>query len=107
MDCLACDAGFLCEEGSSVQLPASCNAGTFIPHGVTFTSAKDCIDCQPGSSCYGGSAQPKACTAGTAAPDPGTMECDSCQGGTYQAILLLIAYCFLLTTHYSLLTTYC
>ena len=82
--CQDCGAGFLCEEGSSVRLPASCNPGSYIDASVTFTSAADCWSCPPGVSCYGGSAQPKLCAPGTSAAGSGTVECASCSEGSFQ-----------------------
>ena len=46
--CLPCGAGYSCTEGSSVQLPASCDGGSYIPAGVTYSSEADCLGCTPG-----------------------------------------------------------
>ena len=93
--CLECGVGFLCAEGSSVRLPASCDAGTYLAEGVTFNSKNDCSDCPPGKACYGGSASPKACTPGTFASGWRAQECASCEAGTFQPLRLATAcqYC--------------
>ena len=84
--CLACGTGFLCAEGSSVRLPASCPLGTFLEPGAAFNSEADCTDCPPGSACYGGSSAPKVCRPGSYAAVSGLGECSSCGGGTYQPL---------------------
>ena len=59
MACIECGDGFTCPEGSVVQIPASCEAGTYLD------SASDaCVGCPAGSVCAGGVSQPRPCPRG-------------------------------------------
>ena len=54
--CIPCDDGYMCEEGSVMQIPASCDLGTFL------NAADECESCPPDRYCAGGRAQPSNCT---------------------------------------------
>ena len=58
--CNECSSGYTCPEGSVVQIPASCDPGTYL--NVTFEL---CLGCPAGSFCLGGSLQPRLCVRGT------------------------------------------
>ena len=83
--CILCDQGYICPNGSAVQLPATCNMGSYLPDGVTFRTDRDCAECPPGRACYGGRSQPANCSAGTFARDVRQSACRKCRAGTFQA----------------------
>ena len=57
--CTECGDGFTCPEGSVVQIPASCDPGTYL--NVTLDV---CVGCPTGSVCAGGASQPRPCARG-------------------------------------------
>ena len=57
--CNECDAGFTCPEGSVVQIPASCDPGTYLD-----ATLELCLGCPAGSVCAGGALQPRPCARG-------------------------------------------
>ena len=57
--CSECGAGFTCPEGSVVQIPASCDAGTYLD-----LASDQCLGCPAGSVCAGGSSPPRPCARG-------------------------------------------
>ena len=57
--CNECDDGFTCPEGSVVQIPASCEAGTYLN-----ATLEQCLGCPAGSVCAGGASQPRPCPRG-------------------------------------------
>ena len=81
--CVRCAAGKFCPVGSSRELDAQCEAGTYAR--LTDRSGDpECLDCPAGSSCGGGAAPPSECSPGSFAATAGLSECASCAGGTYQ-----------------------
>ena len=57
--CNQCEAGFMCPEGSVVQIPASCDPGTYLNATVEL-----CLGCPAGSVCAGGALPPRPCDRG-------------------------------------------
>ena len=57
--CNACGNGFTCPEGSVVQIPASCQASTYLD-----PASNACVGCPAGSTCAGGASQPRPCPRG-------------------------------------------
>ena len=57
--CNQCDVGFMCPEGSVVQIPASCDPGTYLN-----ATLELCLGCPAGSVCAGGALPPRPCDRG-------------------------------------------
>ena len=76
--CTECDDGFTCPEGSVVQIPASCDAGTYLD-----SASDQCLGCPAGSMCAGGASQPRPCNRGTFCLANVSQPTD-CPAGTYQ-----------------------
>ena len=57
--CNECGNGFTCPEGSVVQIPASCQPGTYLD-----SASDQCLGCPAASVCAGGASQPWPCTCG-------------------------------------------
>ena len=79
--CIVCDAGFFCPEGSVVQIPASCNAGTYLD-----SASDQCLGCPAGSVCAGGASQPRPCARGGYCV-ANVSQPTNCVSGTYQPFL--------------------
>ena len=82
--CIDCGRGFVCAEGSSVRLPATCAPGTYLVASGGLSSAADCWPCPRGSACYGGSSAPRLCRPGTYAEFGGRANCTACEAGKYR-----------------------
>jgi len=82
--CLRCAAGKFCPAGASLELPATCDPGTYA-NMTDDDGIPDCFDCPVGSSCGGGGAPPLACSPGAFANTTGLSECFRCAGGSYQS----------------------
>jgi len=83
VDCVPCGLGSFCPVGASLELPATCDPGTYA-NMTDGDGLPDCFDCPAGSSCPGGAAPPRQCAAGSYAATERLSECASCSGGTYQ-----------------------
>ena len=77
--CEVCRPGYKCPVGSVVEIPISCDAGKYLN-----TSSMECLICEAGSQCAGGTSQPKLCPRGSFAAQAGTQECPACSPGTFQ-----------------------
>ena len=82
--CVVCDAGFRCPEGSVVQIPASCDPGTYL--NVTLDT---CVGCPAGSMCVGGAAQPRPCSRGGFCVGNASESTD-CPAGRYGSVTGLV-----------------
>ena len=102
--CSECGDGFTCPEGSVVQIPASCDAGTYLDSALQL-----CLGCPAGSVCAGGASQPRPCNrggycmanvsqptdcpAGSYQNQEGKTECTICGAGNYSANTLSCEPC--------------
>ena len=76
--CIECDDGFTCPEGSVMQIPASCEPGTYLN-----ATLELCLGCTAGSMCAGGASQPRPCNRGTFCLANVSQPTD-CPAGSYQ-----------------------
>ena len=76
--CTECDDGFTCPEGSVVQIPASCEPGTYLN-----ATLELCLGCPAGSMCAGGASQPRPCNRGAFCLANVSQPTD-CPAGSYQ-----------------------
>ena len=76
--CIECGDGFTCPEGSVVQIPASCEPGTYLNATLDL-----CLGCPAGSMCAGGASQPRPCNRGAFCLANVSQPTD-CPAGTYQ-----------------------
>ena len=81
MQCNECDDGYTCPEGSVVQIPASCDPGTYLK-----TAVELCLGCPAGSVCAGGASQPRLCNRGAYCL-ANVSQPTNCVSGTYQPFL--------------------
>ena len=79
---LPCGAGGYCAGSNAVATP--CPGGSY-SDATGLASADGCLSCDAGSACLAGSVAPTPCAPGSIAPDPGTVACQQCGAGTYQA----------------------
>ena len=77
-NCTVCDDGYSCPEGSVVQIPASCEAGSY----PDATHNHTCVGCPAGSWCAGGASQPRPCSRGSFCP-ANASETTPCVAGRY------------------------
>ena len=76
--CTECGDGFTCPEGSVVQIPASCDAGTYLD-----SASDQCLGCPAGSVCAGGASPPRPCPRGGYCV-AGVSQPTDCPAGKYQ-----------------------
>ena len=76
--CSECGDGFTCPEGSVVQIPASCDPGTYLDAAVEL-----CLGCPAGSVCLGGALQPRSCARGSYCMANASQPTE-CPAGSYQ-----------------------
>ena len=76
--CIKCGDGFTCPEGSVMQIPASCEPGTYL-----YATLDLCLGCPAGSMCAGGASQPRPCNRGAFCLANVSQPTD-CPAGTYQ-----------------------
>lgn len=77
--CIACGAGYYCNETAIHTLTALCTAGFYCPAGVTVPT----LPCTAGHYCPTGSHEPVACPAGSYQNETGQAECKVCPAGYY------------------------
>ena len=80
--CKMCSVGFICVQGSVVELPATCEKG-FFANG-TIETAANCTRCPAGSYCTGANAPAVECSPGSYADSTGQTACDRCAAGRFQ-----------------------
>ena len=83
VSCRRCSVGSFCPAGSSIELPPTCQPGTYA-NASDVSGVPVCSDCERGHACAGGASPPTACSPGTYAPDPRSASCTLCAAGSYQ-----------------------
>ena len=81
--CVHCSAGSFCPVGSTQELLANCAPGTYA-NATDTDGLTDCFECEPGYSCAGGAAPPVGCSPGSFTNVSLSVECNACEGGSYQ-----------------------